>query len=629
VRMYRVHFYGHRSLNPQEFEVGSFTVLFGKNNAGKTNLLEGIYVMLSEDEPGGGEARVRVEPGYPTGAIFIELEHGLAFDDAVLAEFPDWEPVEDGFARFSELPPGHACYAITDRCKPELWFTDVREFGDEPDKGFPGIRLDTEDECWQVDEQSRSDRGPYPRPLFLGWEFGDVDQWATTAIAAMTAFTIPYPVWMRAIEAGSNELFPSGQRFLEPADEDDPAKGWRLRVEVQDRLDQLATLATDLLPDFLDGTFLAEFLLPTQWEDSPRVRLRFRERGDSAPHSLGDFGRGASRWLGIAVQVALRIMDGDPKTKTLGIMGDKAFSGHVLLVDEPEAHLHPSAVASIVRWCQRMVSCGFNVMAASHHEEFLRASSEEVTFVKVSRHDEAWSPGSGDDWTRSFTKARALLSLTTSALQELADEIGMHPAAALSLHRAILFVEGPLDEAVLDEYAGHALDAAGVTIIPIHGTKNLEGLIDGEFTTRLGIKTGVLTDNTHTGTIWDRSNTKRSGEEIKLVRLIQRFEDRGLLPPTPFGVPEDDLLFALPPVAIREFLGGPFPGWRELREECRATEGRGPSDSVDWKSYALKRYGLPITTAAGVRRIVRALDLAGVELTSIQNVVNEVIDWAK
>ena len=83
-----------------------------------------------------------------------------------------------------------------------------------------------------------------------------------------------------------------------------------------------------------------------------------------------------------------------------------------------------------------------------------------------------------------------------------------------------LFVEGPLDVAVLDEYAVGRLDAAGVSIIPIHGTKNLEGLIDGEFTARLGIKTGVLTDNTTVATLWDRSNRKRSSEEVKLVRLI-------------------------------------------------------------------------------------------------------------
>jgi hypothetical protein len=46
-------------------------------------------------------------------------------------------------------------------------------------------------------------------------------------------------------------------------------------------------------------------------------------------------------------------------------------------------------------------------------------------------------------------------------------------------------------------------------------------------------------------------------------------------------------------------------------------------------SYAEEHYGLPITTASGVRTIVRALDLAGVELASIRTVVDEVIAWAK
>jgi hypothetical protein len=183
---------------------------------------------------------------------------------------------------------------------------------------------------------------------------------------------------------------------------------------------------------------------------------------------------------------------------------------------------------------------------------------------------------------------------------------------------------------VIDEYAGPQLDAAGVTIIPIHGTKNLEGLIDGELTTRLGIKTAVLTDNTVTATMRDRSNQKRSSEEKKLVRLIKRFEDRGLSPPHLFGVREDDLLFALPAEAIREHFNASFPGWHDLREECRSAEGKGASDSVDWKSYAETRYGLPIATESGVRSVVHALDLAGVlESTSIQAVVDDVIAWAK
>lgn len=31
---------------------------------------------------------------------------------------------------------------------------------------------------------------------------------------------------------------------------------------------------------------------------------------------------------------------------------------------------------------------------------------------------------------------------------------------------------------MLDEFAGPALDVAGVTLIPIHGTRNLQGLVD-------------------------------------------------------------------------------------------------------------------------------------------------------
>jgi hypothetical protein len=40
------------------------------------------------------------------------------------------------------------------------------------------------------------------------------------------------------------------------------------------------------------------------------------------------------------------------------------------------------------------------------------------------------------------------------------------------------------------------------------------------------------------------------------------------------------------------------------------------------------QYGLCLTTD-GVRALVRCLDLADVDLPSIRNVVNEVIEWAR
>ncbi len=657
MRISRVYIASSR-LNPQEFDLGSFTVMFGKNNAGKTNLLEDIYVMLATQPPSAGEARIRDltaedDIGRPVGGVYIELEPGLAFDDAVLDSVPDWEPVDEGVLRFSKLPLLEVCYASADREQPELWFTNVREFYEQQEIGFLVLRPDLEDEIYEIDEQQRSTNGPFPEPLFLGWEFNDVDTWVTAAMDDLTAIHR-----VEKTESGITH-YPPRLGWLEPVNEQEAAtltnrpirsgrpgstdaervaQNWHVRSEVAERLDQLAALSTDLLPDFLDGSIRAEFRVPAGWRESPQIRLSYCERPNGDGRSLEYFGRGASRWMGIAVQIALRLMNGDRQISGVAIAGRTAFAGQVLFIDEPEAHLHHSAVGSIVRWCHRMVSCGFNIIAASHHEEFLRASGDEVTFVKVTRDfketngygwdaDGEWNEAA-EKRTVSKTTARTVPLRATSTLQELANEIGLHPAAALSLQRAVLFVEGTLDEAMLDEYASPALDAAGVIVIPIHGTKNLEGLIDGEFTTRLGIKIGVLTDNTNPATIWDRSNNKRSGEEIKLARLITRFKERGLAPPTIFGVPEDDLLFALPADAIRKFLGGPFPGWHELRDECRAAGGRGKSDSVDWKSYALEKYGLPITTGDGVRRIIRALGLAGVSLPSLRTVVDEIIDWA-
>jgi AAA domain, putative AbiEii toxin, Type IV TA system/Overcoming lysogenization defect protein-like, TOPRIM domain len=444
---------------------------------------------------------------------------------------------------------------------------------------------------------------PRPRPVFLDWEFADLSDTVTAAIWKLLPGYIQDTRWLDEVDSNEGTC-------------------WRVRPIVDTLIRLVEQLATGLLPDFLHGSIRARLEARTRRGQPLSLNVTYEEGGQQDARSVPDIGRGAARWIAASTQIALHVLANPlPEVSDLLEADKRSFSGDVLFIDEPEAHLHHTAVASIVRWCQRMATSGFNLVVASHHEAFLRASGDDVRFVKISRDVES-----------SSTQARTVLSTATPLLQELATEVGMHPATVLSLQRAILFVEGPLDQAVLDEYASPALDAAGVLIIPIHGTKNLEGLIDGEFTTRLGIKTGVLTDNTITATIWDRSNKKRSSEEIKLVRLIRRFEDQGLPPPDLFGIAEDDLLFAIPPEGIRQCFptsGSQFPGWLELREECRQASGKGASDSVDWKAYAEEHYHLPVTTADGVRSVVHALDLAGVQLPSIRAVVDDVIAWAK
>ena len=109
---------------------------------------------------------------------------------------------------------------------------------------------------------------------------------------------------------------------------------------------------------------------------------------------------------------------------------------------------------------------------------------------------------------------------------------------------------------------------------------------------------------------------------------LERFEETGAMPPKLFGVPEDDLLYALPADAIREHFNPAFPGWQELKREWQAAKERNVQVSKNWKAYAETTYGVPIKESDGVRRVVHILDLAGVELPSLRSVVDAIINWA-
>lgn len=573
VRLLKVYLYGYRSVEFLDFEVGPFTVLFGKNNVGKTNLLEALLGLLNPDQPLAVRGTPsRVDDG-PTGAVYVQLDPGAPFDDEVMVAVIQ----ATGAASPDRVAFTGSGLLLADP-------NDYEEDGLVHCSHWRGATVD----------------GPNVHALSMDWDFQNLHNRVEASIEQMVSksFTTPWSsAWLEPVEGTS---------------------AYVLQPEAERLLDQFSSLATDLLPDFVEGGINAFIKVPSHWDKS-KISLEYVQHGQGqCSDEVDTAGHGAARWIAAASQLALHLMEEFPKLRNLRDAGLRGFSGHILVIDEPEAHLHPMAVESIVRWCQRMVLHGFNVVVASHHEEFLRAPTDDVTLVHITR-----------DKDLIQTMARTLSIADTRQLQKLAADVGVHPATALSLNRGILFVEGPLDEAVLDEYAGAKLDAAGVKIVPIHGTKNMEGLISAELVTKLGMKFGILTDATVTRTMRDRSGNKRSSEERKVLRVLQIAEERGLPVPASFGVPEADLLFALPAEAIRDYLQGPFPEWEVLVAECRVALNKGPSDSVNWKAHAYEKYGLPITKPGGVRNIVRALDLADVPLPSIQAVIEEIVAWAQ
>lgn len=625
MRLREVLLMWYRSVDLVEFEMKPLTVLYGRNNSGKTNVLEAVYGLLSPAEFDVDETAEYTLPrglrGPPhlgdkgLGALLVELEAGAPFDDEVLhlrcsdSVSPDGSvPLPASQAAFIGRRP----YGGPDCCDPEetrLTFHDPRDYFRQLNYGLDVPNFDDQPYRDRL-EATMVDSSALPVPLFLDWEIDNIQTRVGDALMEHLLFGAVVPMFepISGPETGTPESWRISQDFQ----------------DLEDHLERFSGLATRLLPDFIDGSIQARIQLPTTWNARPSVRLSYgavdaEPTWDPELDAIGSLGRGSSRWVAAAIQIALHLITRSDYSDPAETLQQDHFSRHVLFLDEPETHLHPSAVKSIIRWCHRMVDCGFNIVVASHHEEFLRHSGPDVAHVHITR--------SGNPPT---THARTLLASATPLLQDVARELGMHPATVLSMVRGILFVEGPLDKAVLDEYASASLEAAGVTIVPIHGTRNMQGLIDGELTPRLGIKVGLLTDDTDPDTMGHRSNKKRSREEIWVTRLIKSFADQGFPPPTTFGVPEKDLLFALPAEGIRKCYpdsASNFPGWLQMREECRAACGMGPSDSVPWKEYAEQHYGLPLTTPDGVRSLVHTLDLAEVEFPSIRRVIDQIVAW--
>ena len=630
MRLREVILIWYRSVGYLKFEVKPFTVLYGRNNSGKTNVLEGIYGLLSPEHLDSERADYTMPPrgmrgssSPPMGAVLVELEEGTPFDDDVLPmRHSDSASPNDSVP----LPASQAAF-IGDISGTWLSFHDPHDHFRHHDYFEEQENYDREANWAEYRKllTTKVDDAPRPLPIFLDWEIGDIETRVGDALMEHLAKD-----WFK----DNDMLVLLGdwppQEPGAPLVDGRPAS-WRIHPRIQDYLDRFSALATRFLPDFLDGSIHARFEVATTWKERFSVKLTYRdpmsvgvelEGGGGPSHdAVGSLGRGSSRWVAAAIQIALHLFVRSDSFDPAESLQQKHFSGTVLLIDEPETHLHPLAVKSVVRWCDRMVDVwGFNVVVATHHEEFLRHSGPDVAHVNITRRGNPLA-----------THARTLLASAIPLLQDAARELGVHPATVLSMVRGILFVEGPLDQAVLDEYAPAALEGAGVHIVPMHGTHNMRGLIDGELAPRLGIKVGILTDDTAPESMGSRSKNKLSGEERKLNRLIKSCADQGFPPPTPFGVPERDLLFALPEEGIRTCYpdsASNFPGWLQMLEECRAAEGKSQQDSVQWKLYAEQHYGLPLNTAEGVRSVVRTLDLADVELPSIRRVINQIVAWA-
>ena len=380
--------------------------------------------------------------------------------------------------------------------------------------------------------------------------------------------------------------------------------GWyRVRRSILAVAAMIEEEANGVAPGFLQdqGQIGVEILPVSVWgQEDRRIRATFTG-SDGEPRDLRVVGAGTARWAAAAVQLACRRLEqsrrvvsdqagtvvngqdavreivaaarAEPLSQT-AVRLEPADAPGVYIVDEPEAHLHPRAVASVRTWLEELARAATAVLAATHSPMLLDTDSSLATRVLVLARDGA-------------TELRALTGTTDASLTEAADELGITKGDLLLITRLVLFVEGIHDVIIFSEFFGDGLRDAGIRVFPVHGGDNLPelavtkpGLVGGEIIGALGIRMAVIID---------KSPARVEPTANRMVREA-RLAGRDVIR---LSLSEEDILFYLDEEICQEFAPR-FPGWHQARTAA--------GKAKKWKKWVAEEYGLDLTPE-NIRRL--------------------------
>lgn len=355
--------------------------------------------------------------------------------------------------------------------------------------------------------------------------------------------------------------------------------GVRLRRSIAPVLELLGRLATDLAPRFVtqQGRIVVGCVPIEGWMREGRrlsVGFMFNETDPDLPVTC--LSAGLRRWVAASVREACRqlptatitfriirpwtgeveefddpsrrqetlhdLFEGEETDEYRDVRLDHRVtrrpSPGILLVDEPEVHLHPLAQVDIAQWLRQRSQENLAVIIATHSAAFLSYLPEQASLVRVHLGD-------------SGTAVQVLDADLLGYLDVLQSDVGLGRAGILQLLRGVLAVEGRHDQLVIEHLYGRRLREQRIAVIPLHGAQHALSAAEGEILSRLDVPVRVILDHGH--------------REASLLSLLR---DRVIdIDVAGIQYEEPDIICALPEQAIRRaYPDKPFPGWDVLKE---------------------------------------------------------------
>jgi hypothetical protein len=440
----------------------------------------------------------------------------------------------------------------------------------------------------------------------------------TRAVAAMqrqVSNTSPHDAWLRHVPS-------------------DPVAPARWVVKFAEQVSRLANaLAAPLVSDA--GTLELAVLPPAGWlPDKPRLEPRLLQPHRKRPTPLPELGLGLRAWCAIAAlegataerrlmvpqferfgrlsQTMLHVLD--PDDAPLVDTQEFGETRRLLIVDEPERHLHPRAQVEISSWLAEGASQK-ETLIATHAVPFLNMPDEQASYVLVTRD------------TDGVTHATDISADTFDSLNRLAASAGLHSQAeALQTIRLVVLVEGAHDEKVICHFYGSELARHRVLVVPVRGAQNVNAIFDAPWLSRLGLPQLILFDEVDAATVAARA--RPSGRNVAARAVWDLLNNWHSQAPKPHvaSFPLPDILRALPETCIAkavEARGGAFPGWEEIDSSYA------PGGNTGFKQHLLARSRLPAETDT-TELLDQVLDICrGKPHPALADAVKNVLDLAR
>ncbi len=409
--------------------------------------------------------------------------------------------------------------------------------------------------------------------------------------------------------------FQGSSKWLEERD------GWvRVRPTLRDTLAIIEKHANDVVPAFVTehGRVRIETRPVQEWDASPaRCRIMF-DVDPGAPEPapadwdghigvaghlypvndrllrvpLADLGAGLRRWIATAVRQAadacasgeisaVRCTDEDlsaaweDSEPPMVVVDDPAMP-RILVIDEPEQHLHPQAQEIIASWASKQATQHHAVVIATHSPAFLALPPKQATICQVQRigHE---------------TRVRTLPPVhdvdVVARARQLGFELGLGREALVQLTRAVVLVEGEWDRQMLYRFYAPELHEQRILVVPLQGSDELGGLADAAVIPTLGLPVIALLDEVRANS-WEEL-AELSGKLSKAERCLRDLANALGTWLQIVHYEDPDVICALPEAAVlAAYPGACFTGWDDLLTQWRA------ATSADETTYSFKRWAL-------------------------------------